>query len=411
MTDTVTQSASAPASVVSSATPSAGASAPAIHVEHLSHTYSAAPRVPRKGKHGEPPPPAPVARALALDDVSLRVEPGEIFGILGPNGSGKTTLFRILATVLAPGIGKGQGPRAKGQGAESELGTQNSELRTQNAQHSAPQTPNPKPQTPPASPRLDIFGHSVLTAPAAVRRQLGVVFQNPSLDGKLTARENMTHQGHLYGLSGAALDQRIDELLAYFNLADRAKEFVERFSGGMRRRVELAKSLLHQPRLLLLDEPSTGLDPGARRDLWRQLQQLRSSRGQTVALTTHLMEEADGCDRLAIMAAGRVVAVDTPANLKAKIGGDIVSLVPRRSDEPVENLRAAIEARFGPWDNGVPKIAGGRIHLEKRNGASFIAALTDAFPGKFDSITVGQPTLEDVFLHLTGHTMWEAEQG
>ncbi len=392
MTDTATQP--APASAIASGVP--GATAPAITVEHLSHTYTAAPRQPRKSKHAEPAVKAAPARALALDDVSLRVEAGEIFGILGPNGSGKTTLFRILATVLAP---NSQAPSAPGSAG----GTDN------------PSTPNPKseirnPKS--SSPRLDIFGHSVLTSPAAVRQQLGVVFQNPSLDGKLTARENMSHQGHLYGLSGAALDQRIDELLAYFNLADRAKEFVERFSGGMRRRVELAKSLLHQPRLLLLDEPSTGLDPGARRDLWRQLQQLRGSRGQTVALTTHLMEEADGCDRLAIMAAGRVVAVDTPANLKARIGGDIVSLVPRRGDEPVENLRAAIEARFGPWDSGAaPKLAGGRIHLEKRNGATFIAALTDAFPGKFDSITVGQPTLEDVFLHLTGHTMWEAEQG
>ena len=387
MTDTATQ----PASAIAHASIPTG---PAICVEHLSHTYTAAPRQPRKGKHAEPAVKAAPARALALDDVSLRVEAGEIFGILGPNGSGKTTLFRILATVLAPNT---QAPPAPGApGAPGDAHNPPSEIRN----------------TKSSSPRLDIFGHSVLASPAAVRQQLGVVFQNPSLDGKLTARENMIHQGHLYGLSGRALDQRVDELLAYFNLADRAKEFVERFSGGMRRRVELAKSLLHQPRLLLLDEPSTGLDPGARRDLWRQLQQLRSSRGQTVALTTHLMEEADGCDRLAIMAAGRLVAVDTPANLKARIGGDIVSLVPRRGDETVENLRAAIEARFGPWDSGAaPKLAGGRIHLEKRNGAAFIAALTDAFPGRFDSITVGQPTLEDVFLHLTGHTMWEAEQG
>ncbi len=339
----------------------------AIVVDRLTHAYASAPRPPR-GKHAAPMPPP---RTLALDGVSLIVNPGEIFGILGPNGSGKTTLFRILATLLRPF--------------------------------------NPgSPGSPGASGGVTILGNDVLTQPARVRENLGVVFQAPSLDGKLTAYENIMHQGHLYGLRGSDLSDRIDELLGYFNLADRKGDFVERFSGGMKRRVELAKALLHQPKLLLLDEPATGLDPGARHDLWRQLIQLRSERGQTVALTTHLMDEADRCDRLAVMSQGKVVAIDTPANLKAKIGGDIITLSPRGSIEEADQLRAAIAEKFAPWDEKTaPKLVAGRIRLERDHGASFIPALAEAFPGRFESITVGQPTLEDVFLHLTGHTLWE----
>ena len=337
----------------------------AIVVDQLTHAYASAPRQPRS-RHGKPAEPAPPPRTLALDGVSLTVNPGEIFGILGPNGSGKTTLFRIIATLLRP--------------------------------------LNPGGST----GSVSIMGNDVLTQPAKVRENLGVVFQAPSLDGKLTAYENIMHQGHLYGLRGSDLSSRIDELLNYFNLADRKSDFVERFSGGMKRRVELAKALLHQPKLLLLDEPATGLDPGARHDLWRQLIQLRSERGQTVALTTHLMDEADRCDRLAVMSQGKIVAIDTPANLKAKIGGDIITLAPRGSIEEADQLRAAITDKFAPWnDKTAPKLVAGRIRLERDNGASFIPALAEAFPGRFESITVGQPTLEDVFLQLTGHTLWE----
>jgi ABC-2 type transport system ATP-binding protein len=356
---------------------------PAILVDRLSHAYPASKpsRRRRRGAPAEaaaPAPPAEPQRALALDAVSLSIHRGEIFGILGPNGSGKTTLFRILATVLSPANPGGQ------------IG------------------------------HVTVLGRDVLAEPDRVRQSLGVVFQSPSLDGKLTARENLLHQGHLYGLSGGELHQRIDSLLDYFGLTERRSDYVEHFSGGMRRRVELAKALLHEPKVLLLDEPATGLDPGARHDLWRQLQKLRSEREQTVALTTHLMDEADRCDRLAVLSRGKVVAVDTPANLKARIGGDVITLTPRGAgstgDEgdaaAAEKLRAEIAARFAPWDQGAePTLVGGRIRLEKREGASFIATLTEAFPGRFDSITVGQPTLEDVFLHLTGHTLWEERGG
>jgi len=223
----------------------------AVLVENLTHTYPAAKRrTGRRGHHADQPADETksesTVRENALDAVSLSIGRGEIFGILGPNGSGKSTLFRILSTMLKP-----SGPVK----------------------------------------RLAIMGNDVLERPEAVRRNLGVVFQSPSLDVKLTAHENLLHQGHLYGLSGADLNHRIKSLLDYFGQADRAHEYVERFSGGMRRRVELAKALLHNPELLLLDEPATGLDPGARHDLWRQLEQLRAERNQTVALTTHLMED------------------------------------------------------------------------------------------------------------------------
>lgn len=299
----------------------------------------------------------------ALIDVCLDVQAGEVFGVLGPNGGGKSTLFRILATMLEPTAG-----------------------------------------------RVALFGHDVRTEPHAVRRQLGVVFQTPSLDLKLTARENLRHHGHLYGMSGSQLNEQVRYLLEYFGLADRADELVEHLSGGLRRRLELAKALLHRPRLLLLDEPSTGLDPGARLDLWRQFVRLRHESGVTVALTTHLMDEADHCDRLAILDQGKLVAVDSPAKLKDCIGGDVITVELDGSDshpgrEP-ESIRQWIEHRFGPWPDGTaPTVVDGRIRFEKSQGAAFVTTLAALLPDQIRSITVGRPTLDDVFLHLTGDRM------
>jgi len=215
---------------------------------------------------------------VALDCVSLQVAPGEIFGLLGPNGGGKTTLFRILSTLVRPTSGGGT-----------------------------------------------IFGLDLLRESAAIRGRIGVVFQAPSLDKKLRVRENLEHQGHLYGLSGSALRERIDLLLLEFNLRDRAHDLVETLSGGLQRRVEIAKSLLHRPELLLLDEPSTGLDPGARIDLWQTLYRPRDQQNVTVLLTTHLMEEAERCDRIAIIDHGRIVALNSPESLRAEVGGEIIS--------------------------------------------------------------------------------------
>ena len=287
----------------------------------------------------------------ALQAVSISVARGEIFGLLGPNGCGKTTLFRILCTLI-----------------------------------------------PPQSGCVRIFGQDLAYAALAVRRKIGVVFQAPSLDKKLTAAENLRHQGHLYGLRGKELSQRIDELLARVGLADRANERTEKLSGGQRRRVELAKGLLHRPALLLLDEPSTGLDPGARRELMQHLQDLSARDGVTSVLTTHLLEEAEACSRLAILNQGRLVALDAPAALKARIGGDVITV----ESGDATSLCEQIKTRFG----GAPVLVDNRVRIERADGHRFVAQLAEAFPGQIESISVGKPTLEDVFIQSTGHRFW-----
>ena len=292
---------------------------------------------------------------VALDGVSLRVGAGEIFALLGPNGSGKTTLFRILSTLL------------------------------------------------PAPPgRARVLGLDLSTERYAVRRQIGVVFQSPSLDKQLTAEENLTHQGHLYGLRGHDLEQRVGAALSAVGMSDRARERVHKFSGGMRRRVEIAKGLLHRPRVLILDEPSTGLDPAARIDLWRYLRQVSGADGAagggvTVLLTTHLMEEADQADRLSIMDRGKVIACDTPAALKEVVGGDVITVVSR---EPGA-VRDALRDRLGVEASEV----GGVLRVERPRGHEFVPQLIEAAPGLVESVSVGKPTLEDVFIRLTGQTL------
>src|SRR6185312_11688278 len=237
---------------------------------------------------------------------------------------------------------------------------------------------------------------------AAVRERIGVVFQAPSLDKKLTVAENLRHQGHLYGMSGGALRSRQEEMLARLGLADRRRELVETLSGGMRRRVELAKGMLHSPQLLLLDEPSTGLDPGARSDLWDYLRQVRERDGVTVVLTTHLLEEAEKADRLAILNAGSLVALDTPEALRASVGGDSLTI---ETDEP-EPLAAAIHARF----EYAAAVVDGSVRLERPDAPQLVARLLEAFPGRIHSITLGKPTLEDVFIARTGHRFWRERE-
>jgi len=283
----------------------------------------------------------------ALDNVDLDVAEGEIFGLLGPNGGGKTTLFRILSTLLVPSSGTAR-----------------------------------------------VCGHDPVTEPAAVRRAIGVVFQTPSLDLKLTARENLKHQADLYGVTDPA---RAEAMLKRVGMLDRADEYCENFSGGMRRRVELAKGMLHEPRLLLLDEPSTGLDPGARRDLWQYLESVRKE-GVTSFLTTHLMEEAEKCDRLALLDRGRLVAVGTPDELKARIGGDVLTV----ETESAPALQSDVQERFG-LDS---QVVDGTLRIEKEEGHRFVPQLIDAFPERITSVSIGKPTLEDVFVQLTGHRFW-----
>ncbi|HBH52821.1 MAG TPA: ABC transporter ATP-binding protein [Planctomycetaceae bacterium] len=287
----------------------------------------------------------------ALQDVSFQVRPAVLFGLLGPNGGGKTTLFRLISTLL---------PLQQGS--------------------------------------IRLLGLDVLSQADAIRRQIGVTFQAPSLDRKLSVFENLACHARLYGLSGNTLASRIQELLARLGLSERARDKVESLSGGLARRVEIAKGLLHSPRLLLLDEPSTGLDPGARLDLWRYLASLRDESGVTVICTTHLMEEAERCDDLALLDHGRIVAQGSPAELRRSLGGDCLTI---RGTEP-ETLAAEITARFGVSVRQV----GGELRIDAQNDHSLLGHVLDAFGPRIEAVSLARPTLEDVFVERTGHRFW-----
>ena len=286
----------------------------------------------------------------ALNDVSLQIKRGEIFGFLGPNGGGKTTIFKILSTLIVPTNGQ-----------------------------------------------ASVCGHDVVEYPSEVRKHIGVVFQSPSLDVKLTVKENLRFQGLLQGLHGAAAVKRIDEVLRHLKLEDRAHDIVEKLSGGLQRRVEVGKGLLHQPDVLILDEPSTGLDPGARRDLWEYLLQLRSETGITIVVTSHILEEAEHCDRLAILDRGTLVALGTPDKLKREVGGEVISIVAKNP----EQLRRLLKKKFKLESTVVENT----IRVEKERGHQFVPKIVEAFPGKISAVSVGKPTLEDVFIHRTGHRL------
>jgi ABC-2 type transport system ATP-binding protein len=247
----------------------------------------------------------------------------------------------------------------------------------------------------PTSGRVLVCGDDVAARPAAVRRHIGVVFQSPALDDRLTVHENLVHHGHLYGLVGRVLEARIASALDALSVADRARDLVAGLSGGLKRRVEIAKALLPEPRVMLLDEPSAGLDPGARRELWEAVALLRTRTGATVALTTHLMDEAARCDRVGILHHGRLVALGTPGELTATIGGDVLWITP---SGPVADLARDIAGRFGVRD----EVVDGRVRLELPHGHEFVTDVIEAFPGRIDAVTFSRPTLEDVFVHHTG---------
>jgi len=236
--------------------------------------------------------------------------------------------------------------------------------------------------------------------PAAARRQLGVVFQAPSLDRKLTAAENLRHQGRLYGLHGRDLERRIAAAIERVGLVDRAHERIERLSGGLARRVELAKGMLHRPRVLLLDEPTTGLDPAARRDFWTYLDAVRGETGATAVVTTHLMDEAERGDRIALLDEGRLVALGAPAALKAEIGGDVITL---ETDDP-ESLAIAVAQRFHVEAQVVERA----VRIERDRGHKLVPELVEAFPAAIRGLTLGKPTLDDVFVRRTGHRLRDA---
>lgn len=290
----------------------------------------------------------------ALCGIDLAVEEGEVMGLLGPNGGGKSTLFRILATLLLPSAGQ-----------------------------------------------ATIAGRDVVLDPHGVRRAISVVFQSPSLDRKLTVEENLRHQGHLYGLRGHALSSAMRDMLGRVGLEDRAADLVETLSGGMKRRAEIAKALLHHPRVLLLDEPTTGLDPAVRREVWDHLRVLREREGTTILVTTHGMDEAERCDRVAILHRGALVALGTPAALRREVGGDVIHVRAADAAGLRDRLAAALSVQ--------PQVVDGVVRLESEEAPRLLGEILTRFSGEVLGVSLDRPTLEDVFVHRTGKTFEAAE--
>lgn len=289
----------------------------------------------------------------ALNGVSFSVTEGEIFGLLGPNGGGKSTLFRILSTLLPVSDG-----------------------------------------------HCLIAGADLRSQPHLVRLALGVTFQSPSLDRKLTVAENLWHQGRIYGIPGAELRTRITSNLAALGVGDRANQIVSKLSGGLQRRVEIAKSLLHRPRILLLDEPSTGLDPGAIIELWGHLHRIRREMSLTILVSTHLLNEAENCDRLAILHQGRLVALDSPSALRSSVGGDCLTLQ-SQSPSGLQSLEEQLRARF----QVEIQRDGDSLKIERENGHDLLREILGEFGTSITSVTLGKPTLSDVFLKRTGQVL------
>lgn len=282
----------------------------------------------------------------ALGGVSFAVAAGAHHVFLGPNGSGKSTLFKLLATLL---------PMQRGE--------------------------------------VTVLGHDLRTGAAALRSHLGVVFQSPAVDRKLSVRANLAYGGAMFGLSGRDLEARIAESLARTGLADRAGDRVEKLSGGLRRRVELAKVLLHRPGLLLLDEPSTGLDPTARRELWSLL---RGIEGLTVLFTTHLLDEADRADRVLILDAGRMVAEGTPRGLADAVGGTVLKI--EVGDEALAAAAATLHAKTGLE----VQVVDGGLRAQVDDVGRTVPGVVQALGPTLRRLTISPPTLEDVFFVKTG---------
>ncbi len=292
----------------------------------------------------------------AVRGIDLTVEPGEIFGFLGPNGAGKTTTISILCTLLRKTAGEAR-----------------------------------------------VAGLDVEHDPDAVRTRIGLVFQDPSLDDQLTARENLELHGMIYGVPAALRKQRIAELLEIVDLADRTNSLVRTFSGGMKRRLEIVRGVLHHPQILFLDEPTLGLDPQTRKHIWDYLLALRRREGITLFMTTHYMDEAEYCDRIAIIDRGKIVALGTPNELKGQVGGDVITL----TAADVAAAAQEIEQRFGMH----PLADDGALRLEVRDGAGFLPRLVRELAMPVDTVTLRRPSLDDVFLKLTGHAIRDEAAG
>lgn len=309
-----------------------------VHAENLVYRYESGRGLPGGTR---------LSTAPALNGLSFSVDSPSLVSILGPNGSGKSTLFRILASMLTPQKGK-----------------------------------------------AIVCGADLSSNPTAVRAQIGVVFQEPSLDGHLTVRENLSYAGNLYGLSGSHLRNRVEAVADLLALRQHMDASARTLSGGLRRRVEVARALLHQPKLLLLDEPSTGLDPEARASLWQHLRSLHREAGVAVLAVTHFLDEAEGCDRLMILHQGKVATDGAPATLTAAQGGEVVEIQTARAAELAEILRP----RAGFHVTQVDDV----VRVECPHGPSFIAQVAQSHGDWIQEVRMRRPSLADVYFHATG---------
>jgi ABC-2 type transport system ATP-binding protein len=292
----------------------------------------------------------------AVAGIDLEVKPGEVFGFLGPNGAGKSTTISMLCTLLAPTAGVAR-----------------------------------------------VAGIDVVHDPAAVRQRIGLVFQDPSLDDQLTASENLEFHAFIYGVLPADRRRRIDEMLAMMQLSDRASSQVRTFSGGMKRRLEIARGMLHQPQILFLDEPTLGLDPQTRKSIWTHLNELRTKKGVTIFMTTHYMDEAEYCDRIAIIDHGKIVALGTPDELKAMVGGDVVTITSQSPEDAAREIETLLGVKAAR-DNGT-------LRMEVADGKAFVPRLVRELTAPVDTVQLRRPSLDDVFLKLTGRAIRDEEIG
>jgi ABC-2 type transport system ATP-binding protein len=290
----------------------------------------------------------------AVRGIDLEVRAGEIFGFLGPNGAGKSTTISILCTLLSPTAGT-----------------------------------------------ASVAGIDVVRDSAGVRQRIGLVFQDPSLDDQLTGRENLEFHAFIYSVPAAERRRRIDEMLALVQLTDRAGSRVKTYSGGMKRRLEIARGMLHQPQVLFLDEPTLGLDPQTRRSIWAHLNELRSQKGITIFMTTHYMDEAEFCDRIAIIDLGKIVALGTPDELKAMVGGDVVTITSSRPDDAAREIIEMMGV--------TPSRDNGSLRMEVPDGKAFVPRLVRELTAPVDTVTLRRPSLDDVFLKLTGRAIRDEE--
>lgn len=288
----------------------------------------------------------------AVDDISFNVSPGEIFGFLGPNGAGKTTTINILCTLARPTSG-----------------------------------------------RALLNGFDVLRQQSQVRQSIGLVFQDPSLDERLTGIQNLRFHAMVYNVTAPVRDQRIEQVLRMVELWDKRNSIVRTFSGGMKRRLELARGLLHYPKVLFLDEPTLGLDPQTRNHIWEYVLELRRREGTTIFLTTHYMDEAEKAERIAIIDHGKLVVMDTPEKLKRVVGKDIISVKTDDNDIAAEEIQSRYQTKA--------RHDGDELVFEVSNGEKFLPTFIREFGTKIISISLRRPTLEDVFLKLTGREIRE----